>query len=124
MRAAAIPALAATVNPESPFDCVDVDCVGCVDCVPPKPSYIVLSSGTVTLQTHYRLPLDDGPHLHSHEGINVQANAEWVADSDLVFPGFIKPRARVRHKLRPLGITVDLQAPCLGLTVDCDLVSV
>jgi len=68
MRATAIPALVAAVNPS--FDCLDVDgavCVGCVDCVDcvdcvscvdcvvllsgkvPKPSRIVLLSGTVIL---------------------------------------------------------------------------
>ena len=86
MRATAIPALAAVVNPVSPFDCVDcvgcvglIDCVGCVDCVDcvgcvpllpssdklPKPSYIVLLSGTVILQTHYRFPRDDS-HFSTH----------------------------------------------------------
>ena len=124
MRATTIPAMAAAVNPEPPFDWVDVDWVGCGACVPLKPSYIVLLSGTVILQMHYRLPRDDWPLLHSHESINVQINAEWVADSDLMFAGFVKPGTRVCHKLRPLGIIVDPQAPCLGLTVDCDLVPV
>jgi len=125
MIATAIPAFVAALNPESPFGCVDIEsvgCIGCIHCVPLKPSYIVLLSGTVILQTHYWLPRDDGPLLHSHEGINVQTNAEWVADNDLVFPGFIKPGARVRHKLCPLGITADPQTPCLGRTVNCDLV--
>ena len=67
MRATAIPALVAVVNPPSGLDvdgavclgcvdCVDcVDCVSCVDCVVllsgkvPKPSCIVLLSGTVIL---------------------------------------------------------------------------
>ena len=83
MRATTIPALVAVVNPVSPFDCagcvdcVDcvgcgdlVNCVGCVGCVPPsdklpKPSRIVLLSGTVILQTHYRLPRDDS-HFSTH----------------------------------------------------------
>jgi len=121
MRATAIPTLVAAVNPESPFDGVDI---GCVACVPLKPSYIVLLSGTVILQTYYRLPRDDWPLPHSHESINIQISAEWVADSDLVFLGFVKPSERVCHKLRPLGIIVDPQAPCLGLAVDCDLVCV
>jgi hypothetical protein len=81
MTATAIPALVPAVNPESPFDCVDcVDCVDCIDCVDclgcvgcvgcvdsvlPKPSYIVLLSGTVILQTHYKLPCEDG-HFSTH----------------------------------------------------------
>ena len=76
------------------------------------------------LQTHYRLPRDDEPLLHSHESINGQSNFEWVTDSNLVFRGCVKASARVRHKLSPLSVSADAQAHCLGLTVDCDLVSV
>ena len=123
MRATAIPALAAVVNPESPFDC---DCVCCVDGSDafPKPSLIVLLSGTVILQTHYWLPRDDQPFRHSHESINVQRNFVRVTDSDLVFRGGVKASARVRHKLSPLRVTADSKALRLGLTVDCDLVFV
>ena len=119
MTATAIPALAAVVNPESPFDC---DCVCSGDCEPPLLS--VLSFGTVILQTYYRLPRNDEPLLHSHESINVQRNLECVADSDLVFRGCVKASLRVRHKLGHLMFIADSQAPCLGLTVECDLVSV
>ena len=119
MTATAIPALAAVVNPESPFDCV---CVCSGDCEPPLLS--VLLSGTVILQTHHRLPRDHEPLLHSHESINVQRRFEWVTDSDLVFRGCVKAGARVRHKLGPLRLTADSQALGLGLTVDYDLESV
>ncbi len=84
----------------------------------------MLLSGTVILQTHYWLPRDDEPLLHSHESINVQRNFVWVADSDLVFRGCIKASARVRHKLGPLRFTADPKAFRLGLAVDCDLVFV
>jgi len=121
MRATAIPALVAALNPDSLFDCV-LPVPGSND--EPKPSFIVLLSRTVILQGHDRLPRNEGPFLHSHESINVQRNTKWVADSDLMFPGRVKLGTRVRNELGPLRAAVDSEAPCFGLAVDRDLVSV
>ena len=109
MTPTAIPVLAAVFNPVSPFGC---------GCAPPLLS--VLLSGMVKLQTHYRLPCDDEPPLHSHESINVQRNFECITDSDLVFRGCVKASVRVRHKLGHRHIAGP-QAHCLGLTVECNL---
>lgn len=117
MQAIAIPVLAATDNPELPFDCVSV----VASEVEPKPSFIVLLSGTVILQECYWPPRDDGQLIHSHESIYIQRNTVWVADGDLVFSGYVKAGARVRHKLGSLGFVADSEASYHGPTVYCDL---
>ena len=113
----AIPTLAPGVNPGSPLDSVSLD-------EGPKPSFIVLLSGTVILQRHSWPRGNDGPLLHSHESINIQRNAIWVADSDLMFPGCVKPCPRVRNKLGPLRVGGDSKTSCFRLTVNRYLVSV
>ena len=117
----AIPTLAPVVNPGSSFDFVSL--VSASD-GEPKPSFIVLLSRTVNLQKHNWPRRDDGLLLYAHESINVQRDAGWVADSDLMFPGCVKPGARVRNKLGPLRFSGDSKTSCLGLTVDRYLESV
>jgi hypothetical protein len=121
MTATANPALTPALNPESPFDCVSLVLASYEE---PKPSFIVLLSGTVILQECDQPPCEDGLLLHGHEGINIQRNTEWIADGDLMLHGCVKPSARVRHKLRPFRIVVDSKASCLGLTVERDLIAV
>ena len=101
MTATGIPALTAVVNPRPLLEFVSH--TSALD-EGPKTFTTVLLSRTVILQEHNWPQCNDGPRLHSHESINIQINAIWVADNNLMFLGCVKPCPRVRNKLGPLRV--------------------